>query len=35
MHKETRSVSFLVEPQNKGRRFPDLGLKTSSSSLMI
>jgi hypothetical protein len=21
MHKETRSVGFLVEPQNQGRRF--------------
>jgi hypothetical protein len=59
VHVETRSASFLVEPQNQGRRFvsglaskplgrfsliwpqnrwlrfPYLGLKTSSSSLVI
>jgi hypothetical protein len=35
MHMEMRSTSFLVEPQNQGRRFPDLGLKTDSSNLMI
>jgi hypothetical protein len=35
MHMEMRNTSFLVEPQNQGRRFPDLGLKTDSSNLMI
>jgi hypothetical protein len=35
VHKETRSVGFLVEPQNQGRRFLGLGLKTGSSSLVI
>jgi hypothetical protein len=35
-HVETRSVSFLVEPQNQGGRgFPDLGLKTDSTGLVI
>jgi hypothetical protein len=29
-------VGFLVEPQNQGgERFPDLGLKTGSSGLVI
>jgi hypothetical protein len=28
MHKEMRSAYFLVEPQNQGRRFLGLGLKT-------
>jgi hypothetical protein len=35
IHMETRSVGFLFEPQNQGRRFPDLGLKTGSSVLLI
>jgi hypothetical protein len=35
MHMETRSASFLVEPQNQDRLFPDLDLKTGSSALMI
>jgi hypothetical protein len=35
MHKETMSTDFLVEPQNQGDGFPDLGLKTSSSGLVI
>jgi hypothetical protein len=35
VHKETRSVSFLVEPQNQGRWFRGLGLKTGSSSLVF
>jgi hypothetical protein len=35
MYKETRSASFLIEPQNQGQRFPGLGLKTGSSSLVI
>jgi hypothetical protein len=35
-HVETRSVSFLVEPQNQGGGgFPGLGLKTGSSGLVI
>jgi hypothetical protein len=34
-HVETRSVSFLVEPQNQGRWFLGLGLKTGSSGLVI
>jgi hypothetical protein len=32
---ETRSVSFLVEPQNQGREFSGLGLKTVNSDLVI
>ena len=33
---QTRSVGFLVEPQNQGGgRFPGLGLKTGSSGLVI
>jgi hypothetical protein len=35
IHKKTRSAGFLVEPQNQGQRFPGLGLKTSSSILVI
>jgi hypothetical protein len=35
MHIEMRSMDFLVEPQNQGRRFSGLGLKTSSSGLVI
>jgi hypothetical protein len=35
VHKKTRSVDFLVEPQNQGRQFSDLGLKTGSSDLVI
>jgi hypothetical protein len=35
VHIETRSTSFLVEPQNHGRRFSGLCLKTDSSGLMI
>jgi hypothetical protein len=35
VHKETRSVDFLVESQNQGRRFSGLGLKTDSSGLVI
>jgi hypothetical protein len=35
VHIDTRSAGFLVEPQNLGRRFPDLGLKTDSSGLVI
>jgi hypothetical protein len=35
VHKEMRSVSFLVESQNQGRRFPGLSLKTASSTLVI
>jgi hypothetical protein len=35
-HVETRSASFLVEPQNQGGvGFPGLGLKTGSSGLVI
>jgi hypothetical protein len=35
-HVETRSTSFLVEPQNQGGGgFPDLGLKIGSSGLVI
>jgi hypothetical protein len=35
-HVETRSVGFLVEPQNQGGGgFPGLGLKTGSSGLVI
>jgi hypothetical protein len=35
-HVETRSVSFLVEPQNQGGGgFPGLSLKTGSSLLVI
>jgi hypothetical protein len=35
-HVETRSASFLVEPQNQGGEgFPGLGLKTGSSDLVI
>jgi hypothetical protein len=35
MHKETRSVDFLVEPQNQDRKFPSFNLKTSSFGLVI
>jgi hypothetical protein len=35
VHMETRSVSFLVEPQNQGRRFFSLCLKIDNSSLVI
>jgi hypothetical protein len=35
VHMETRSEDFLVEPQNQGRRFPKLGLKTGSSGMVI
>jgi hypothetical protein len=31
----TRSAGFLVEHQNQGRRFSDLGLKTGCSGLVI
>jgi hypothetical protein len=35
-HVETRSASFLVEPQNQGGGgFPGLSLKTGSSGLVI
>jgi hypothetical protein len=35
-HVETRSASFLVEPQNQGGGgFPGLGLKISSAGLVI
>jgi hypothetical protein len=35
-HVETRRAGFLVEPQNQGGGgFPDLGLKTGSSGLVI
>jgi hypothetical protein len=35
-HVETRSVGFLIEPQNQGGGgFPVLGLKTDSSGLVI
>jgi hypothetical protein len=35
-HVETRSASFLVEPQNQGGGgFPALGVKTGSSGLVI
>jgi hypothetical protein len=35
-HVETRSASFLVEPQNQGGGgFPGLGLKTGSFGLVI
>jgi hypothetical protein len=35
-HEETRSASFLVEPQNQGGvGFPGLGIKTGSSGLVI
>jgi hypothetical protein len=35
VHKETRNAGFLVEPQNQGRGFTGLGLKTGSYDLMI
>jgi hypothetical protein len=35
VHMEIRSVGFLVEPQNQGRRFPGLGLKTGSFGFVI
>jgi hypothetical protein len=36
LHMETRSMSFLVEPQNQGGvEFPGLGLKTGSSGLVF
>ncbi len=36
VHVETRSASFLVEPQNQGGGgFPGLGLKTGSFGLVI
>jgi hypothetical protein len=35
VHVETRSAGFLVEPQNQGRRFPNLGHKTGSFDLVI
>jgi hypothetical protein len=35
MHIEMRSAGFFVEPQNQGRQFPVLGLKTGSSGLVI
>jgi hypothetical protein len=35
VHKKMMSAGFLVESQNQGRRFPGLGLKTSSSNLVI
>jgi anti-sigma factor RsiW len=31
VHNERRSTSFLFEPQNQGRRFLDLDLKTAAS----
>jgi hypothetical protein len=35
MHKKMKSADFLVEPQNQGRRFTGLDLKTGSSGLVI
>jgi hypothetical protein len=35
VHMEMRSEDFLVEPQNQGRRFLELGLKTGSSGMVI
>jgi hypothetical protein len=36
VHVETRSVGFLVEPQNKSRRFLiGLGLKTDVDGLLV
>jgi hypothetical protein len=35
MHKEMRSTYFLVEPQNQGRRFFGLDLKTDRPGLVI
>jgi hypothetical protein len=35
MHKETRSESFLAEPQNKYQQFTGLGLKTGKCGLVI
>jgi hypothetical protein len=35
VHMEMRSVDFLVKPQNQGRQFPSLGLKTGSFDLVI
>jgi hypothetical protein len=35
VHKGTRSMSFLVEPQNQGCGFPGLGLKTDGYGLVI
>jgi hypothetical protein len=35
VHVEMRSAGFLVEPQNQGRRFPNLGHKTGSFDLII
>jgi hypothetical protein len=35
VHKEMNIADFLVEPQNQDRWFSGLGLKISSSDLMI
>jgi hypothetical protein len=35
VYMETRSAGFLVGPQNKGRQFLGLGLKSGSSGLVI
>jgi hypothetical protein len=35
VHMETRSTCFLVESQNQGRQFLDLGIKTGGSGLLI
>jgi hypothetical protein len=35
VHMEMRSTYFLVEPQNQGRQFLDLGIKTDGSGLLI
>jgi hypothetical protein len=35
VHMETMSAGFLVEPQNQGRRFLGLCIKTGNSGLMI
>jgi hypothetical protein len=35
MHKEMTNAYFLVEPQNQGRRFLGLDLKTGKSGFVI
>jgi hypothetical protein len=35
VHMKMRSVSFLLEPQNQGQWFSDLGLKTGCFDLVI
>jgi hypothetical protein len=35
MHKETKSTSFLIWPQNQELRFPGLGIKTGINGLVV